>query len=416
MLVSAYSVCEKVGVCGEKKPSFVSPNHQRLYDLGLLNSSGIPRRFLARRYFEENRLDLSLLVDLYRLWRDQKEYVLFRKIPLEPTKYSRVDWRIGLCSKRGNPVHAWRLRKRLGWMDEIENEQFFKDEDMARGKAYSPILFATLTYDTKRCSKDEAWQNIGLEYDRWIHVLRRKFGRISVFRVFQIFDNGYPHIHVLLVFHERKFRVSFKTNEYDPYRRRWILAYRIAEKESFEDGWHSFVDVCSAYCVRGAVKYAKRYMTKKKHENDKTLDEYTKKARGMQYGDQVSDLDLAVMWLYGKRSFAVSEDFKQKLHEFIRSMHNSDKRGDVQTFLETDSLCFLPKPLYRYELVGIFSARELEVTGDDWWGSLDVNQSPSLKRFLVEVLARHEAGKKMSNYLYRSRHMPIVFSGGVISP
>ena len=47
--------------------------------LGLLNSEENPRLRLAREYFIHGNIDLEVLTDLYRYWRDLNEYGVIEK-------------------------------------------------------------------------------------------------------------------------------------------------------------------------------------------------------------------------------------------------------------------------------------------------------------------------------------------------
>jgi hypothetical protein len=49
---------------------------------------------------------------------------------------------------------------------------------------YTNILFITLTYNTKLYSFDEAWRNIGKEFNRW-RAKSIGIGDFSVFRCFE---------------------------------------------------------------------------------------------------------------------------------------------------------------------------------------------------------------------------------------
>lgn len=115
--------------------------------------------------------------------------------------------------------------KRLGFINEFEDRSIF---DPHANLKSSHVLFVTLTYDVSRCSIKEAWKNIGNEFNKWIRNLRKKFGRISYLRGWEASQKGYPHIHVLMVFHDYSFRVSF--SQLKGHRQ----VYRIEEKEAFE--------------------------------------------------------------------------------------------------------------------------------------------------------------------------------------
>ena len=76
-------------------------------------------------------------------------------------------------------------------------------------KPYTNILFINLTYDTKLCSFNEAWRKIAKEFNLWKANIRKKFGDFSVFRCFEAFENGHPNKHLVAVFKEQYFMVSW---------------------------------------------------------------------------------------------------------------------------------------------------------------------------------------------------------------
>ena len=78
--------------------------------------------------------------------------------------------------------------------------------DINLPNATTHCLFLTLTYDTKLDDRDTARQTIYIEYNRAVTRLRRKYGQISILRVWEASKKGYPHIHAILLFHDSKFK------------------------------------------------------------------------------------------------------------------------------------------------------------------------------------------------------------------
>ena len=107
---------------------------------------------------------------------------------------------------------------------------FFNPKD--RGPKKTRALWVTLTYDSKRCSFKEAWPNVGVEFNRFMSFIRKKFGKVSCCRVFESFDNGYHHIHCILLFESTWFTVF-----------RYKDKFRVHSKEALAKDWHSNVDV-----------------------------------------------------------------------------------------------------------------------------------------------------------------------------
>ena len=169
------------------------------------------------------------------------------------------------CAKRGNDVYVSRVESRLyGLGFHVPNVDFDFEK-----KPYTNILFITLTYDTKRCSFDVAWRNIAREFNLWRANIRKKFGPFSVFRCFEAFENGYPHIHLIAIFKEKYFKVfkSYEKGKDGKMHKVWL----IDEKEFFEPYWHSWTKIKAVYNLKGGLNYLKKYITKcaKYDPNDK---------------------------------------------------------------------------------------------------------------------------------------------------
>lgn len=322
-------------------------------DLGLLNSEGKPRLNMAQYYFSHG-LDLDLLTDLYRYWRDLNEYGLIEKSWIDPKSYSiKHEYKALKCSKRGNDVYRWRVKKRIGWMDKIPNLEFFSEKDLENGSAHTRMLFFTLTYDIKKCSRIEAWEKVGFEFNRWISRVRSKYGKISVFRVWQSMGKGYPHVHGVMLFEDPQ--IKFKVFRHKDVNGE--VSFRVEEKGDLETSWHSFVDVVAVRSVRGALKYCKRYISRKNMESSEAQPIY---ANG-----SARDLDMALMWLFRKRSYAVSGEFRSALSDLIASKRNSKEICMAQTLLDGS---MAPNLEVWYRWLGVFTLKDLEIEGDppDW--------------------------------------------------
>ncbi len=112
----------------------------------------------------------------------------------------------------------------------------------------------TLTYDIKRSTIQEAWERVGKEFNKWINNIRKKFGRISYLRCWEASRKGYPHIHVLMIFHDYEFKIK-----------RIRGKYRVFKKKKFEKSYHSFVDVQAVRKLREEIKYILKYLSKNKY-------------------------------------------------------------------------------------------------------------------------------------------------------
>lgn len=307
---------------------------------------GKPRLKAARSYFHDiGQEDLPLLCDAYKTWMTFDEYFVTKGTS---RKGEKVVVAIK-ASKRGNDRYREITRERFKAFDDIPFERLFEDADIEKGLARTSAVFVTLTWPTKFSSIESAWLTVGEYLNRWRSRLEQKYGRISVARVWQTFANGYPHVHGVLLFREASFKVAFKQEE-TVLHGETKTVYRIAEKEEFEQSWPGFVDVAAVTSTRGALSYCRRYMTR-----DVTRGESF--TAPMYQGGSVQTQDLALQWLYKKRSFGLSGDFREALHDLIASKRNS-KEG--QATLEGDVL-----PDWTWELVGIYSWAQLRAAKED---------------------------------------------------
>ena len=124
------------------------------------------------------------------------------------------------------------------------------------------------------------------------------------------------------------------------------ISCRVEEKEDFQGSWHSFVDVVAVRSVKGSQKYCKRYITRKNMESSEAQPIY---ANG-----SVRDLDMALMWLFRKRSYAVSGEFREALSDLIKLRNNSKGIRLVQTLLDGS---MAPKIEVWYRWLGVFTSK-----------------------------------------------------------
>jgi hypothetical protein len=221
-------------------------------------------------------------------------------------------------------VYWWRVWKRIKKLYDLKEQTLFDPHSSTK---LSNILFATLTYDVKQSRISNAWETEGEDFNKWIRNLRKKFGRISYFRSLEASKRGYPHIHILMIFHDYEFKVSVIRGK-----------YRVLEKAEFEKSWHSFVDVQAIRKFREGVRYVTKYLTKTKNESKTQV------------------LTLALCWLFRKRSFAISGDMQEAMEISIGC------RKMIQTNLVGEEVTLNVEWVF----IGIFSADKLGITRNEW--------------------------------------------------
>jgi len=320
-------------------------------DLGLLNEHGLPRLNKAIGYFCNNSIDFSLLEDLFSYWRDFSEYIILRRAKVEPRTF-KTNWEYVAvkCSKRGNDVYTSRIKKRFSWLRScMQDLEFFHASDFKTDREVkTQMLWLTLTYDSKRCTRRQAWENIGVEWNRFISAMRRRYGKISVLRSWEAYENGYPHIHALMWFHDSQFAVFPHLNA-----KQGQFSYRIKEKREFEDLWHSFVDAEAMPSMSKAVGYVLKYQMKVN--------------QGAEAEGSKGVKTLAFMWLFRKRSYSVSGSWRQIFSDLIRRLHNSNM--EKQFSLDGNEL-----DEGAWEFIGIFSGVLLEINRFVWACRLNKKQ------------------------------------------
>ena len=286
----------------------------------------------VRDLFNSQIFDVEDVIERYRTWVSQDEYLLLQRTVNEPSVHASVKWDSQYiavkCSKRGNDVYRHRVLNSLSSvLQGLPDRSFFnpKERELQK-KIRTPLVSVTLTYDTKRCSINEAWDNIGKEFDLWTKNLRKKFGRFSIIRTWEAFQNEYPHINAILLFHDTDFRVF-----------RYKSKFRVINKAAFSQHWHSYVDVRAVANLKRDVSYIMKYITKEL---------FSEKAI----------LTRAMLWIFRKRSFSVSRDFASKMARLDFHMHNSHQvtlTGEKITELE-------------WHFIGIFSKSDLSINENVW--------------------------------------------------
>jgi hypothetical protein len=161
------------------------------------------------------------------------------------------------------------------------------------------LLFVTLTWDPSRSSRWDAWSaSVGPDFNRFLARLRKEYGPVQVVRSWESFENGYPHVHVVLAFEDAWFPVWCDVQNNGSVK--WRVQDEV--RDVFRSAWHSFVDVQAIYGedgeheVRKSVNNTVWYVLK-------GADADYSKMEGWSYK---GILTRAMLWFFRKKSWSAS--------------------------------------------------------------------------------------------------------------
>ena len=356
---------------------------------GELLSYGKPRLRSARRMLlNDDNLDylgfqslegaLRLGEGLFCYWRDLPEYMILKKEYVGHGEPQDPEYFAVKCSKRGNDVYQRRIKTRFGWLSrEISDKKFFEIRDFQVGKAVkTSLLWVTLTWDPARGDLIQAWETLGKDFNRFMSALRRRYGRISYLRVWEAYESGYPHVHVVMLFEEAEFSVfpHFSKKE-------GKLTFRIHEKREISELWHSHVDIQAISSLSNVFTYLR------KHQEKIVLG----LSGSIQEGDSKVGFDLEhvkglrtlfLSWIFRKRSFSVSGDFRERIHDLISHLHNSNMlNGQISLMGEM-------VPEWKYTFMGIWSGEELGIPPFIWVKKLEKAEIEPLLEKRVDSMSK----------------------------
>lgn len=296
--------------------------------------------------------NLDFTTDCFLQWVTQDEWLLLKGTHFETGEQRKVAVK---CSKRGNDVYNKRLDDRFSFLHRYSyrKKDFFSLEDFKpQMKVMAQMFWFTLTYDSKRCSLQDAWLGISREWNLWITNMRNRYGRIQVLKFIQAFPGdgsarGYPHIHAVLLFQDANFQVKPHWDQKKDGSEE--LSFRMTEKYEVaaQGKWHSWVDIKALKSVSSAVNYCRAYgqgtfevVSEEGEVNDEAL------------------MNCSMNWYFKKRSFSVSGKFRESLHDLIQTLRNSKV---FQCTLDGGA----PIPIWKWEFLGVRSREELEKCGLD---------------------------------------------------
>lgn len=242
----------------------------------------------VRLLYEQTNYWIDNLLDIFSNWVESNDYAVLERDDYVTGEKDVVGVK---ARKRGNDKYKDETLGRFEDIrDNIPNKEFFDKNDINNLQNTSCIL-VTYTYDSDEKDFLDAWNNVGEDFNRSISNLRNKFGDVEFVRAWEAQtkrDLPYPHVHALVYFKEDSFTAKYINDN-------WRIFGKGIEGSAYEEinscwdnGW---VDIIAVYNIEKAFNYVKKYLT-----------EY------LDNDSYESELNLALTWLFGKRSYGVSND------------------------------------------------------------------------------------------------------------
>jgi hypothetical protein len=361
---------------------------------------------------EEYKGDIDYLIDRFDNWVKTPTWILVKNIDTK-------EYKQFLAKKRGDENYAKMVKAKFGQLVDLfkgMNDELVRFEGKRR---FTRVAWVTLGIKEQR---DDNWGYTSNEWsekkqkyvprrrglpdywNRFITRLRQYYGKVSFVRIWESHKSGLPHVHGVLIFWQRWFEYIKnprfnKRREPGKGNKEWIfkgIRFFYYDKSRgknkpkndcylannyylapIEDGWMrnhpfkrfwnptsgsddprewDFSDWTPVYGVAGCLLYLMKYMKKwLDREND------------------ISDLNLAKLWVYKKRSFAISKDLQELLT--TRLYIDNSKGLDKQETLDGGHL--EEKKKY-WHLIGVFKSEfdwlKVKIIGhrDNYDGTFDL--------------------------------------------
>jgi len=313
-------------------PTIRSFDELRLWEC--LNAYGeIRRRNVVGRFDLNDPDDQEKICRCYIDWLVDNNYIL-----LECESDGKKTYIVKKCSKRGNDVDMRYVEKRLRHV--ATNIEPYAHYDSTRA------LKIVVTVNPERFNDDieSAWMELGREFNRFVSVLKRRYGDVSVLRSWESHSSGYPHIHAVVCFESK----------------RWLVVGRLPDKNGHEQwriptamsreiasGWGlGFLDVQAVVpdSIDEDIEDSVWYLIKSRREGDyRDVETWSKKRL----------LTMAITWYLGLRTWSSSRKLCRR-PDLIRDSKI------IQTDIEGNDL-FDCTTRPKFKFVGMVRGRDIDL-------------------------------------------------------
>jgi len=194
--------------------------------------------------------------------------------------------------KRGNDVYIKYINDKLKNLKNIC--MYYPNVSLiekSRELRFSNVLRIDLTNDINRGSGEQSAKTIGSELNLFLSNLKKQYGKISIFRVFEFTERGYCHSHLVVFFHKKRFLVKPMISE-----KNGKTYYRVSRsnKDKISKYWHSFINVYALENTK-QLGYCFKYLSKEFFDHSKSITPY-------------------LLSLYSNRAYSMSKDLPDLLN------------------------------------------------------------------------------------------------------
>lgn len=269
---------------------------------------GQPNRRIIKDSFNMNMINIDDVEEFYKSWLKNDIFVWFLKDNSLFNMKSR---------KRGNDVYAKYIYSKM-----MKIKDAFLSFSGGYYKKTTNVLTLSLTLSRKLDIQD-AWIELGKMYSNFIVKVRKKFGKMSIVRCWEGHRDGYPHIHVMILFKEYIFNIRPYINK------KGNMVYLIERDfvDIFRRKWNlGFINVNGQVDIKNGISYIMKYIIKQVYNDNKSM------------------RSLALMWVYSKRCYSVSRDISDLIRNVRINSYGSETKlfgiADVNGFFMVEKCAF----------------------------------------------------------------------------
>jgi hypothetical protein len=268
----------------------------------------------VRDSFLHGWIGVDGVLEYYRLWLAIIFYVICVRFNYSKGEF---EYRAFRGVKRGDDKYSFLTCQKVKRLGRFGNDLVYFNRG-SHGHVKGSGLLWTLEYNANVISVGNAWQNVGVDFNRSMSHIRKLFGNFSLVRVWESHESGYPHIHVLLIFHNYVFGGR---RMYSQTHKKWLFRVIGSDYKALKGCWcHGFSDSEMVDSYQGGVRYLSKYLVK---------------STSLKEAGSKGGKTLAMCWLFHRRSFSISgELFSDEISILCNSNLNSTKENSDVRFLK----------------------------------------------------------------------------------